>query len=67
MANEVSIFLNLSEDLKDRLNKQANRFGASTSTLIRMAVTKWLEEEETVQEEHRERQKKTKLIPKSQG
>ncbi|MFA5398283.1 MAG: hypothetical protein WC346_19885 [Methanogenium sp.] len=54
------IFLHMPEEMRVRLQKQAARFGASESMLIRMAVTKWLEEEEAKQNDMR----KVKLIPK---
>ena len=57
------LLFNLSEELRDRLKKQADRFGSTESVLIRMALTKWLEEEENIQEGRKK--EKIKLIPKT--
>ena len=55
------LFLRIPEDLRSRMHQQCTRFGCPEAILIRMAVTKWLEEEEAKQSE----MKKVKLIPKT--
>ncbi len=43
---ESSIFIRMDQSLNDRIQEQAYRLGASKSTIIRMAVVKFLEEQE---------------------
>ena len=62
--DNMPIFLNISRDIRERLHKQCDRFGIAETMLIRMAITKWLEEEEK-QVAEIEAAKKPKLIPKS--
>ncbi len=46
---EASIFIRMDAGLEERLKDQAYRLGTSKSTLIRMAVIKFLEEQEKTQ------------------
>lgn len=63
LTENPPMFINIAPEMRDRLRLQSERFGAPESVLVRMAITRWLEEEEANQTERGE--KKVKLIPKT--